>query len=305
MKMNGTSDAEFIEGAFIQEGVSPAAGIVIAACTIGDDFDNPKNRVGVRKQGVWLEFELSAEAILSVDATTDGAAYVLGENGSVVRFDWKSPTTGEELKASRKAYANAAVCNIGPLRRIRILGDDVICGGSVGQIYHLLGDGFETLPKLSVGCQDVTIEDIAGSSRNDIVAVTSDGWAAHFDGTNWAVLDLPTNASLTSICRLNNDRYAIAGKNGVVLIGAADQWSVVQPIDTRRSYWGVAAYGDVIYAAHSAGVDKVAGQTLIALDIEEADLQFTVLRSSSEGVWSFADRTIGLIRDDQWQTVMK
>lgn len=76
-------------------------------------------------------------------------------------------------------------------------------------------------------------------------------------------------------------------------------------MDTSKSYWGIAAYGDEIYAAHSAGVDKVAGQTLIALDIEEAGLQFTVLRSSPEGVLSFADRTIGLIRDDQWQTIMK
>ncbi|MBT2298443.1 hypothetical protein [Pseudomonas fluorescens] len=303
--MNGISDAEFIEGAFIQEGVSPVAGIIIAACTIGDDYDNPKNRVGVRKQDVWLEFGLSAEAILSVDAAIDGSAYVLGENGSVVRFDWKSPTTREALKASRKAYANAAVGNIGPLRRIRILGDDVICAGSVGQVYCLLGDRFETLPKLSVGSQEVTIEDIAGSSRSDIVAVTSDGYAAHFDGTNWTVLDLPTNASLTSICRLDNGHCAMAGKNGTVLIGVADQWSIVQPIDMRRSYWGIAAHNDEIYAAHLAGVDKVAGQTLIALDIEEADLQFTVLRSSTEGVWSFADRTIGLIRDDQWQTIMK
>ncbi|MBO1542024.1 hypothetical protein [Pseudomonas sp. OA65] len=303
--MNGISDAEFIEGAFIQEGVSPVAGIIIATCTVGGDYDNPKNRIGVRKQDVWLEFGLSAEAILSVDAAIDGSAYVLGENGSVVRFDWKSPTTKEELKASRKAYANAAVGDIGPLRRIRILGDDVICAGSVGQVYRLFGDTFETLPKLSVGHQEVTIEDIAGSSRNDFVAVTSDGYAAHFDGTNWSVLDLPTNASLTSLCRLDNGHYAIVGKNGTVLIGVADQWSIIQPIDTSRSYWGVAAYHDEIYAAHLAGVDKVAGQALVALDIEEADLQFTVLRSSNEGVWSFADRTIGLIRDDQWQTIMK
>jgi hypothetical protein len=303
--MNGISDAEFIEGAFIQEGVSPVAGIIIAACTVGGDYDNPKNRIGVRKQDVWLEFGLSAEAILSVDAAIDGSAYVLGENGSVVRFDWKSPTTKEELKASRKAYANAAVSDIGPLRRIRILGDEVICAGSVGQVYRLSGDTFETLPKLSVGHQEVTIEDIAGSGRSDFVAVTSDGYAAHFDGKNWSVIDLPTNASLTSICRLDNGHYAIVGKNGTVLIGVADQWSIIQPTDTSRSYWGVATYHDEIYAAHLAGVDKVVGQTLIALDIEEADLQFTVLRSSNEGVWSFADRTIGLIRDDQWQTIMK
>ncbi len=304
--MNGISDTEFIHDAFIQEGVSPAPGIIIAACTIGDDYDTPKNRVGVRKLGFWLEFGLSAEAILSIDAAADGFAYVLGENGSVVRFDWKSPATRDELRASRKAFANAKVAGIGPLRRVRIIGNDVVCGGSVGQAYCLQNEQFETLPKLTVAGRDVTIEDLAGKSRRNFVAVTSDGYAAHFNGAGWQVLDLPTNASLTSICMLASGNYAIAGKNGTVIVGAEDQWSTIHPIDTGRSYWGIAEYNGRIYVAHLAGIDMVAGQTLVPLDIEEADdLQFTVLRGSIDGVWSFADRTIGFIRDGHWQTIMK
>ncbi|QDH71620.1 hypothetical protein FKV23_00225 [Lysobacter alkalisoli] len=303
--MSGIPDTEFIEGAFIQEGVSPAEGVIITACTVGDDYDDPRNRVGIRRQDMWLEFGLSSEAILSVDAADDGSAYVLGENGSVVRFDWKSPTTQDELRATRKVYPNAAVAHLGPLRRIRILGDDVICAGSVGQAYCLLGDRFETLPKLSIAGCDVTIEDIAGSSRDDFIAVTSDGYAAHFDGTRWSALDLPTDEGLASICRVDDGRYAIAGAMGTVLVGDTDRWSVIPPLDTERSYWGIAAHGEEIHVSHLAGVDKVVGQALVALHIEGADdLQFAVLRGGPDGVWSFADRTIGLIRNDQWQTIM-
>ncbi|MFY0562197.1 hypothetical protein ACN28E_00010 [Archangium lansingense] len=304
--MNGISDAAFLQGAFIQEGVSPAPGVIIAACTLGDDDDTPKNRVGVRRQDSWLEFGLSAEAICSVDATADGLAYVLGENGTVVRFDWSRPTTRDELRASRKAFGNAEVADLGPLRRIRVIGSEVICAGSVGQAYCLHHDELEALPKLLVNGQDVTIEDLAGTSRRDLIAVTSDGYAAHFNGVEWRVLDLPAKASLTSICTLANGRQAISGKNGTVMVGGGTQWSVIRPIDVNRSYWGIASHHEALYVAHLAGIDRVSGQDLVSLDIEAADeLQFTVLRGGHEGVWSFADRTIGLIRDDRWHTSMK
>ncbi|MCF7220574.1 hypothetical protein [Marilutibacter chinensis] len=144
--MNGISDSEFIQDAFIQEGVSPAPDVVILACTVGDDYDDPKNRVGVKKNGLWLDFSLAGEAILSVDASADGLAYVLGENGTIVRFDWKIPTTKDELGASRTLFPNLPVDDEGPLRRIRIIGDDVICVGSVGQVYRLNNETIETLP---------------------------------------------------------------------------------------------------------------------------------------------------------------
>lgn len=303
--MNGISDAEFVEGAFIQEGVSPAEGVVIAACTVGDDDENPENRIGVRRQDGWLEFRLSAEAVVSVDAADDGAAYVLGENGSVVRFDWKSPTR-EALKASRRVYANPAVADIGPLRRIRIVGADVVCAGSGGQAYRLVEDRFEALPGLVVAGRDTTIEDLAGSSRSDFIAVTSDGHAACFGGEGWTLLDLPVEASLTSICRLDDGDYAIAGKDGTVLAGAPGRWSRVPQADIERSYWGIAADGADIYAAHLAGVDRVTGQGMVALEVEDAGrLEFAVLRSGAEGAWSFAGTTIGRVRDGEWRTIVR
>jgi hypothetical protein len=304
--MNGISDREFIQDAYIQEGVSPVPGVVIVASTIGDDYDNPKNRIGVRKQDSWLEFGLSGEAVLSIDATDDGLAYVLGENGTVVRFNWQTPGTKDELRASRKVFANAAVARIGPLRRIRVLGADVICAGSVGQAYCLRDERFEAFPVLKVDGQEATIEDIAGTGRKDIVAVTSDGYAAHFDGSQWRVLDLPTNTSLTSICALGSHRYAISGKTGTIIVGDKSHWNIISPIDSERSYWGIAADNGIIYVAHLGGIDKVVDQGLAALDIQGKDeLQFTVLRDSSDGVWSFAGRTIGVIRNDTWHTLLR
>lgn len=304
--MNGIADSEFIQDAYIQEGVSPKTGVIIVACTIGDDYDNPKNRIGVKKADTWLEFGLSAEAILSVDASADGLAYVLGENGTIVRFNWDAPLTRDELRASRSLFANPAVSGLGPLRRIRVIGTDVISAGSVGQAYFLRNEKIETLPPLKVMGNGVTIEDMAGHDRNDFVAVTSDGYAAHFNGSHWHVLDLPTNASLTSICRMADGRYAISSKKGTLVIGLEDTWQLVPPIDEQRSYWGIAEHAGTIYAAHLGGIDKTSDQKLAPMNIPGSEqLSFTVLRSNQEGVWSFAERTIGLIQGDQWTSLLK
>lgn len=305
--MSTISDLDFVADVYIQEGVCPAPGVLIAACTVGDDYDSPKNKVGVRKDGGWIDFGLSKEAILSVDADESGAAYLLGENGSVVAFDWRTPSTQAELKASRQAWRNAAVEDLGPLRRLRLLGRDLVCAGSVGQAYRVAGGQFDPLPALSLGDEALTIEDLAGPSVSDFVAVTSDGYAAHFDGTRWEMLDLPTNASLTSVCWVG-DSCAIAGKNGTLLLGNLRQgrWALVPPLDTARSYWGVATFDGVVYCAHLGGVDRVVRGALVPVRITDAfDLQFTVLRGAADGVWSFAGKTIGQVVGDQWRTVVR
>jgi hypothetical protein len=145
----GSRSRIFDHDDYIQEGASPASGVIVLACTVGDDYDDPKNRILVRKEETWLEFGCRGEAVLSTDASANGMAYVLGENGTVIRFDWRAATT-DELRASRSLFVNPAVVEIGPLRRIRILGSDVICGGSGGQAYQLKDGQFERLPTLTI-----------------------------------------------------------------------------------------------------------------------------------------------------------
>jgi len=292
----------FNQDDYIQEGANPALGVIVVACTVGEDYDTPKNRILVRKGETWLEFGSSGEAVVSVDATVDGMAYVLGENGSVIRFDWQAPTT-EELRASRVLFANDTVARIGPLRRVRVVGDDVICGGSGGQCYQLGRSHFEELPNLTIGGKELTIEDLIGSSVRDFVAVTSDGLGASFNGSKWRDLELPTNASLSSVCELRDGRYAIAGRQGTMLIGKHGQWSVADPIDPERNYWGVAAHNGLVYAAYLGGIDVFDGADIRPFAVPRG-LEHTVLRSGPDGIWSFAGKTIGLITEDGWRTVV-
>lgn len=290
---------------YIQEGANPAPDAVVLACTVGEDYDNPKSRVIVVRGDLVLAFDFDGEEVVSIDAAADGLGYVLGENGTVIRFDWRTPVTNDELERSTQRFANAAVEDLGPLRRLRLLGTDVVCAGSVGQAYRLDANGrFAALPQLRVGAEDVTIEDLAGSSAADFTVATSDGFGARFDGRAWHKLDLPSSSSLNTICRYPEERYAIAGDNSTLLIGAGDQWQAVPLPEAERDYWGIAADGDTIYLAYVEGIDVYAAGSLQALKIpRRRQNEFVVLRSGPDGVWSFAGRSVGLIAGGQWRVL--
>ncbi|ESS70640.1 hypothetical protein MGMO_120c00270 [Methyloglobulus morosus KoM1] len=294
----------FMPDDYIQEAVSPMSGVLIMTCTVGDNYDDPINRILELRNGSWMEFGLAGEVFLSIDAKKDGKAYVLGEGGTVFRFNWLAETQ-EELKASRVLIENSIVEEIGPLRQIRVVGEDVICGGSVGQMYRLNGDQFKALPQLNIGGVEPTIEGISGNSSSDFIVVTSDGLGAWFNGSNWHNLDLPTNVNLTSVCLLYDGRYAIAGYDGTILLGNREHWSIIEPINEERSYWGIATRDGVVYVSHSGGIDMLRDNKLTSLDIPKSNKhEFTGLTSGIDGIWSCSGQTIGIITADEWRTII-
>lgn len=290
---------------YIQEGANPALGVVLLGCTVGDDYDSPDNRVLVIRDDAVAAFSFGGDELVSIDATAGGAGYALGENGTLIRFDWLGGTTDAALSQSIQRFSNPAVENLGPLRRLRVLGADVVCAGSVGQVYLFADDRFVALPQLTVEGEDVTIEDLAGASASDFMVVTSDGYGARFDGQAWHKLDLPGNSSLNTICHLPEGRFAIGGDNNTLLIGAADQWLAVATDDNERDYWGVAEGAGVIYLAHVDGIDAYDGLSIQPLAIAKRQKnEFVVLRSGPDGVWSLAGRSAGLIAAGRWQVMI-
>jgi hypothetical protein len=286
---------------FIQEGASPAAGVLILACTVGDDYDSPKNRVVLLRGDSWLDFGYSGGVLLSADAATDGTAYVLSDRGAVIQFDWRAPSNQVELKATRQLLLNDLADSLGPLRRIRRLGNEVFTCGTGGQVYRLRGGKFDALPRLSIPGEDVMVEDLSGTGFNDLLAVTTDGYAAYFDGSSWHLLDLPSNAGLNRICRLPDGRYAIAGYNSTVLLGQRDQWQRVAPLVESRNYYGVASWGSDVFVASLGGIDVFDGTELRPVPIPtQPKLELSTLTTGPDGVWSLSGHTIGLVSAAGW-----
>lgn len=298
------NDETFLKSAYIQEGMCPSPGVIVVCATIGDDEDDPQSCIGIRRDGNWIELAFDGDACLSTDTDESGAGYALGESGALVKFDWRA-VSQDALDDSGELIENPEAEELGPLRRLRVLGKDVVCAGSVGQAYVLMNDRFKKLPQLLVDGEAPTIEDLAGNSAKDLVAVTSDGYVAHFDGRRWGVLDFPSNASFTSICKTRAGHYAVVGKNGTVVVGTLNAWALV-PIEDDVDYWGIAVDDQRLYAASLDGIDEITptGATEIAI-ADRDDLYFTVLRSCADGVYSFANHSIGRVSGGIWATLVK
>ncbi len=289
---------------FIREGVNPARDVFLLACTLGDDQEAQESRVLVVRGEEVLSLDIAGESAVSIDADAGGRGYVLGDSGSVVHFDWLTPSSSAELERSVRRIENRAVEEYGPLRRLRLLGSDVVCVGSVGQVYRLDGEGFVVLPPLLIDGADVTIEDLSGSSVTDFTVASLDGFVAHCDGEAWHEVYRSSQSGLNAICQLQGGRYAVAGNNDTLVVGAGDEWQLKSLPDQERDYTGIAAQGDSLYLAHLDGIDVFANGGLHALKIpRRIRNEFVVLRSGPNGVGSFAGRSVGLIADGEWRVL--
>jgi hypothetical protein len=157
-------------------------------------------------------------------------------------------------------------------------------------------------PAFTAG-EDVTIEDLSGTGCNDLLAVTTDGYAACFDGSSWHLLDLPSHAGLNQICRLRDGRYAIAGYNSTLLIGQRDQWQRVAPLKQDRNYYGVASWRSDVFVASLGNIDVFNGTALRRVPIPQPKRELAILASGPDGVWSLCGHTIGMVSAAGWRDV--
>lgn len=294
------------EASFIQEGWAPTDDTLMLACTIGDDYDDQDNEVVLLTSESALRFGFVGEALVSIDGDPDGLAYAVGEEGTVLCFRWRGVTSERELKASIELVENDDAVEIGPIRRIRLIAGSPLCVGSFGQVYRALSGGFDRLPFLEIYDDAVTIKDIAGTSLADLVAVTQHGVAARFTGERWIDLGLPTNMTLSSITRLPDGGYAIAGSGGNLFLGRDDQWAHHQFEDPGRDYYGVAEHGGIVYLAHIGGIDAFDGSVFEEISYDDkSGLEFAFLRNGQSCAWSFSGSTIGRIADRRWTTLLR
>lgn len=293
-------------GSFLQEGAAPIDELLLLACTIGDDPDEPENELVLATEVNALRVRASNEAFVSVDSDPDGTGYVMGEWGTVIRFRWKNVESEQTLKASRTLVPNPSVAGLGPMRRIRVIDGTVVCVGSFGQIYTLQDTEWVPFPFVNIYSDDVTLKDIAGTSLKDMVAVSQHGVAARYDGRTWIDLHLPSNMKMSSVTSLASGQYAIAGSGKNLFIGAVDQWRQVTAEDSSRDYYGVAAQRDLIYVAHIAGIDVFDGGGLKEVSYDDkSNLEFAFLRGGEKHVWSFSGSTIGRIQGREWITLLR
>jgi hypothetical protein len=145
----------------------------------------------------------------------DRALWLVGEQGTVVRYPVSSPGDGggPTLGAGRlvpMAYQAS-------LRAVWGTGDDVWVAGSRGRVFHFDGSEWHAAETGT----DVTLNAIFGLSATDIWAAGDDGVALHFDGTTWSRVAVGAyRGSLQAIWGSATDDVWIGGEDGMFHWGA-------------------------------------------------------------------------------------
>ncbi len=292
------------KGGFIQEGTISSRNTIMLACTVGDlEYDDPISELVLLSGQDRLSFRAKEEYFVSIDHDENGDAFVLGEHGTVVKFRWAEISSTEELKSSRRLYTNDGAALIGPMRRIRVIGNVAICVGSFGQVYRVDEKKIEPLTFLEIYDEPVTIKEIAGKSITNFVAVTQHGYAAKFDGQKWIDLQLPTNLKLTGVTLLENNDLAIVGSGGNLFIGRDTIWHHFRNDDLPRDYYAVNQLNEHIYLSHIAGIDVFDGVEFHEIGYDnKLQLEFAFMSRAKDSIWAFSGTTIGQIHSKSWIT---
>lgn len=96
-------------------------------------------------------------------------------------------------------------------------------------------------------------EDIDGFTEQDMYAAGGRGDAWRYDGTSWYPLQLPTNASLESVCCASDGNVYLGGSGHTLLRGRENHWRIVHQAETNQAFLQVVEFQQRVFAVDEWG----------------------------------------------------
>lgn len=90
---------------------------------------------------------------------------------------------------------------------------------------------------------------VDGFDDNDVYGVGYGGQIWHFDGAKWEQLPSPTNLRLECVRCAPDGRVLICGAQGVVLVGRAADWEILDQTESDDDLLSLAVLGDQVFFA--------------------------------------------------------
>lgn len=143
----------------------------------------------------------------------------------------------------------------GVIRDLQSIGEAVYAVGMGRQVYRRASDGKWERRDAGV-LQDPEDMDIVGFNaihglrEDDFYAVGFSGEIWRCREGRWHQVESPTNVILNAVHVLPDGRVFAAGKNGVLIAGSADAWSIVET-DIGGQIWDIQYFEGHIYLATS------------------------------------------------------
>ncbi len=142
-----------------------------------------------------------------------------------------------------------------PLNDLAQIGSALYAVGMRRQVYRraLLGGNWERIDEgVFVPISEETDSgflSVSGFSELEVYAVGFEGEIWQYDGSEWIKRDTPTNVRLEAVqCRTSGD-VLVCGEAGVILIGRANAWSVVEQSAVETDLIAIAEFGEKTYLA--------------------------------------------------------
>ena len=227
--------------------------------------------------------------------------------------------------------AGVRLGNRGPMNHIRQISAHLYACGQNGQVYQRIGqddwraidEGLYKPIDYIAGSSDIqarmnnvmeamanqlVLNCIDGSHERDIYAVGDSGYMAHYDGTSWQKIDLPTDEHLQWVRCYGSKEVWVCGYNGTLLKGNKDDGFRDQSsIDDNDTWWCLAKYGQDIYLSATAGLyvfsanSRKIERVRTGLDPELDDTYRVDVKGGA--LWSMGEKDITRLYKGKWERI--
>ena len=290
-------------GLYFTDGVVVRAGTMALGAGFNSAPDAACSRILFLLNGEWHDMDVETDAIVSISATR-AEVFAVGVNGLTVMLPLAPGVSLEGLADAIEMRVIDEAMDFGELTRIRVIGSQPYCCGQCGQVYQFTHGVWRRIDAGLRSDDGPDFEDIDGSGPSHLHAVGIEGAVYRFDGYRWSSVDVPTNVNLSNVRYVSPDLVYVCGDHGTVLRGESGRWSFVGERVADRHYWGLAELDGTIYLSHSAGIDRIIGDSVEPVDLSQfASASFNRVHGRDGELWSIGEDDLLRFDKNGWARI--
>ena len=245
-------------------------------------------------QGAWADAVNTAwdSTAIAVSRVPDERLIVVGEDGDAVAYA-AGKVTNEAIKPAPVLIRNA-----------KTIEGYVYACGMKRQVYRRDADGAWSdvsapFPKPK---EEVGFEAIDGYSHKEIYAVGWKGEIWQYNGNKWTNRASPTNRIMTAVSCAGDGVVYVAGQQGVMIRGRADEWDVIDWIDdVSDDLWDLCWFKNKLYVSTMTGIYTLEGNALVPMEFDVDIGTFFSLTTADDVLWSIGRDDVASFDGTNWR----
>jgi hypothetical protein len=178
---------------------------------------------------------------------------------------------------------------IGPMRDIRVVGDDVFAAGMGRQVFRRANDQWALISSSIHSTKDeiAGFNSIHGRTPTAVFAVGFEGEIWFYNGSDWKQLDNATSVVLHRVVVAPNGFAIICGAAGVLLQANSEQAVTIKNQATEDNLYGLTVFKEKVFVSSMTELFELTNEGLQPVSIDlEGPLSFGHLEANEKYIWS-------------------